>query len=356
MWQWLMRHRTLWRLWLRWGFPLPPVAGGEIDVGNDDLAGGEPGDPGGSGDAAVPGSGEADATPAEGSEGATGGAGLVAVDGQQLSEQEIREALASHRNRQSWERAYKRRDQAFAAARGALERAFGLPMQQWGAAELEDLQSFGVLNNRLRSDEGFRQVFFNFFGLVNQARSMSPEQVEGAVRQIVAGLTGGAAERGADRVGNAPAIPPEFDQRLGRIERAQVARALRETTRNLDGHLRTALQKHASDLTAKHGDLREEVLNFFDGRFSDADLVRMDQDGSLQDEVERYTRYVVAAHRHAAAEALKARGNAAAAAKRGVPPRPLGGGPPSAAPKESAPSMGRGLSAHHEKMRRAVLG
>src|SRR2546422_648700 len=63
------------------------------------------------------------------------------------------------KNRDSWEADYKRRDQAFAGVRKAVEGAFDKPFGKFDANDLNDLKAFGIFNQRLRSDTEFAKAW-----------------------------------------------------------------------------------------------------------------------------------------------------------------------------------------------------
>lgn len=296
-------------------------------------------DAGGSGDAAPPiGSDEhlADAGEAAGE--------TFAIDGRQLSADEIRRALDSHVNRESWERAYKQRDQRMARVRNVLEGAFGKSLDQLSDSDYADLSAFASFNTSLRGDPTFRDAFKETIEQIYRQRGATPREAERL------------AEAQTQRAEQGGAVPPEVVRQMQQItEQVQVLhqreqeRAFAGLANHLETQIASALDAVASDLPEYRESLRRAVLYGLTGH-GDDELLRMAQSGELAGLLREVAERETKATRAYIERALKGQADAVKQARRGSVVVPMGAA--GSKVTEIQPRQGAGLRAMHERFRK----
>jgi hypothetical protein len=309
---------------------LPPIAGGQVDP---DAGGGEPA----SGGAQAP-------APAGGEE-------PVTIDGETYTVDELREALDSHATRSQWQATHTQRDQREANVRRVLEAAFGKPIQELDDKDLADLQGFGSLNQRLRTDPAFERAWVQSLTQIYRQAGLRPGEARAAAERKAAEAKTGELPAPAAAELPAASVDPALRGRIDRLEQAEIERGLNAVGDELDAGITTAIQRTAPGMEKLHGHIHRTVLHQL-AAYSDPEILEMRASGQLNRLVYKLARDAQAATKAVFDEAIKAQATGASGAGKNAPPAPLKGGtPPAPAGKEFVARMGRGLKDMHERLR-----
>lgn len=256
------------------------------------------------------------------------------ADGQQDAEQ--REGTPeqwydAYANRSSWEKSLKQKDQRYAHVRRILETAFNRSMDQWNQVDMSDLQAFAMINARVRTDPAFAQKWHSALKATFEESGASPAQAEAKATAVTQAMTGAASPAQAPAP-QAPAIPPEYAQRLTRMEQIAVQQEFNALESNLWDQLDASVAEIAPELADDYGDILAQAA--LQGLFfhSDAELIARAHDGTLPELVNQYMQRAVDALR-GANKASDERRASASAERRQIAPTPFGGGTaPAASP------------------------
>lgn len=306
---------------MRW-FNFPPIEGGSVDTVSE-----------------LPQVGEGGEAAATATEEAAVQADTYEIDGETYAVDDLRAALDSHRNRETWERAYKQRDMTMAGARKGIERAFGKPVADLDENDLEDLRAFGELNTRLRTDSEFKRAYKQRVAELWEERGLSPA----AARQVAEEQTEEAAA----------AVPSEVTKRIERLEEMIQERTLTDLANTIEGTVSSVLQKVATDMPKWHRRLRKDILGSLLDR-EDEELMELAERGELAKTIQQLAAAEIRQLKADLGEELKGQGKAVAAGKAGSGTAPFRGGAAAPAATEPAPEPGQGLAAFHKRMRERV--
>lgn len=187
-------------------------------------------------------------------------------------------------NRQSWERAFKQRDQKFAAARRLLETAFNRPFGEWNQVDLSDLQAFAMINQQVRSNPEFARKWQTALTQVFQESGASKAEAKAAAAEVI------DAARQQPAAQQQPQIPKEIMDRLTRMEQIAVAQQMDRLEGTLWDQLDTQVAAVAPDLAEDYGQIIEEAA--LQGLFfhSDVELMQRAQNGTLPQLVGYYVK------------------------------------------------------------------
>ncbi len=291
----------------------------------------------GSGEAAVP-------AGTEGSAEAPGS--YVEIDGEHVPVELVREALESHTTRTHWEATHKQRDQREAAVRRVLEGAFGKRVHELDDTDLADLQGFGSLNRRLRTDDNFARAWTETLTQMYQRSGLPRGEAKAAAARKVEEIKEGVPARET-----APAVDP----RLQRLEDIVLNERLDRFADGMDASIGTILSRVAPEMKQMHGHLRSVVLHGLSG-YSDNEIVEMHASGELNRLLWGLARSATKATKAEIDRALKVRADAAASGGKSAATVPLKGGTVTApAPKEFTATRGRGLRDLTDRMRETLV-
>lgn len=228
---------------------------------------------------------------AEGTEGAT-----IEVLGEKIPLDQVVAGLEALDNKDSWQRVLKQKEMRYAAIRKVLEPGFGIPMDQWGDAELASLGQFAKLEHELRSDPKLVEHLKSSFEQYYREKGATPAQAKVAAAQDVKDIraTGSAAAAVAEP--KAAQTDPRLLKLIEdtRADALQVKQALvsQELTR-LEGSINTSLDQamgtHAAAYKEQAEEIEGRVLDrlhkAFDpegtGEDKTAEILRADYDGRL---------------------------------------------------------------------------
>lgn len=327
------------------GIALPPIAGGEDPSVAADIA---PGDIPTADDG---GAAEFSDTGASLGDGGTGGSpDTVMVDGVPVSLDDLRQWRDTYQQKAKWQRGFAVRDQQAAAAHRALERAFGRRVGELTAYDLNDIQMWGVVNERLRTDQNFAGRFQKALKDAYQAEGASPAQAAQQAKQDVAQAKGEGGPQAA--------LPPELLQRLERLEQFgnRYAQSMHEqAVDRLAGTVHEIATREVESLVADIPQGKDfvykEVLNALHP-YSDQQLATWAQDGTLRAMVQQIAERPVQQFRSWLTGGDAAKAQAIRRAKTGTAPTVVGGGTPGTRvkPKYEA-RAGKGLASANERLR-----
>lgn len=281
----------------------------------------------------------------EGSDAAVSGQGY-GVDGEQFTDEQVREAIEAWRDRDAWEASFKQRDQKNAALRGAVELGFGKKVADFDENDLRDLKAFGLINAKLRAEPAFAQAWEESLIEAYRKAGATPRQAEQAAAHDVA----------AAKAGEPAKLPDEVTSRLKKIddfESMVVEQGLTQFQGQLEVDIKGVVDKAAGDLTGKfYPLLRNMVLQGIAGH-SDVELLEAYQSGTLQRELNGLAREAAKTVRSYLDEKGQAAGARLAASKSNAAPAPTKGvvGETVTVP-EFKP--GGGLGRFHDRMRQGL--
>lgn len=326
---------------------MPPISGGSVDLGG---AGYED-----ETDIVPP----SDVSAGEPTAGAGGvGEGAITVDGQQYTLDQVKTALGALSNKSTWETGLKQREMGLADLRERIEGVTGKRIDQLTEDDLEDLAAFGILNKRLRRDEGFRRAWFSTFN------RLAEEYERAGATPLQAERAAGARIARAQQTGEQPQeVKPDgqIGQRMGRMENWAARREIRDLQDYTSEATAATLEQVGKGLESWHGEIADLMLAQLQN-VDDPDLLAMMYDGrlarwigSLADYyVKRFKTKVAGADQTKQGDLVKTAQDLARA-KQGAPPVPVGGGPTvPGMPAIPEPVKGGGLKHLHRRLEEAI--
>jgi hypothetical protein len=290
------------------------------------------------------------------------------IGGTRYTAEQLAEALKSHSNRSDWQRTLKQQEMGMADVAKAVQFITGKQLHELAQEDFDDLTSIGVLNRRLRGDEGFRKRWFETFNrLADSLETQGVPRLE-AERQAATRIARAQeAGKSPSDVKTAPGTQPQVDPRVDRLERWASRQEYTSLQNYVGDSVAAALEQIGKGIEPWHEHLGDLII----GRIQlvdDADLVRMMYDGRLAGWVNQLSEWYVKrfnttreAERTASMtveqKAALETARALAANKGKVPPVPLRGTAPGAvSPTLPEPVRGAGMRHLHQRADQAVTG
>jgi len=338
---------------------LLPISGGAIDT-QIDVPPTEPGAP------AEPG---ADTVAEPGADTSAVAEQGYDVGGKRYTAEQLTQALEAMTNRNAWQRSLKQQEMGMADVSKAIEYITGKKLNELSQEDFDDLASIGVLNRRLKGDDGFRQRWFETFNKLADSLEAQGVPRLAAEREAATRIARAqeAGKKPSDVKTTAAATQPVADPRVDRLERWASNQEFAALQNYVGDSTAAALEQIAKGLEPWHEHLGDLVISRVQ-MVDDADLVRMMYDGRLSYwigqlsdwYVKRFTTTREAERTAGMTAEDKAKletARALAAAKGGKPPAPLRGTAPGAVtPTMPEPVKGAGLRKMHERAQSMDIG